>query len=62
MEDDNIPEFQRNNLISLILLMKSLGLNNLLDYIMVQPPHKILVKALEQLYALGTLNSEGILT
>ena len=29
---------------------------------MVQPPHKILVKALEQLYALGTLNSEGILT
>ena len=62
MEYYNIPEFQRNNLISLILLLKTLGLNNLLDNIMVQPPHKILVKALEQLYALGTLNSEGILT
>ena len=26
------------------------------------PPHEILIKALEQLYALGALNSEGVLT
>ena len=43
--------------------MKSLGINNLLDFdFMDPPPHEILIKALEQLYALGALNSEGILT
>ena len=63
LEDNNIPEIQRNNLISMILLMKSLGINNLLDFdFMDSPPHEILIKALEQLYALGALNSEGILT
>ena len=63
LEDNNIPEIQRNNLISMILLMKSLGINNLLDFdFMDPPPHEILIKALEQLYALGALNSEGILT
>ena len=63
LEENNIPEIQRNNLISMILLMKSLGINNLLDFdFMDSPPHEILIKALEQLYALGALNSEGILT
>ena len=63
LEDNNIPEIQRNNLISMILLMKSLGINNLLDFdFMDSPPHEILIKALEQLYALGALNTEGILT
>lgn len=63
LEDDNIPEIQRNNLISMILLMKSLGINNLLDFdFMDPPPHEILIKALEQLYALGALNTEGTLT
>ena len=63
LEDNNIPEIQRNNLISMILLMKSLGINNLLDFdFMDSPPHEILIKALEQLYALGALNSEGVLT
>ena len=63
LEDDNVPEIQRNNLISMILLMKSLGINNLLDFdFMDPPPHEILIKALEQLYALGALNTEGTLT
>ena len=63
LEDNNVPEIQRNNLISMILLMKSLGINNLLDFdFMDSPPHEILIKALEQLYALGALNSEGVLT
>ena len=30
LEDDNVPEIQRNNLISMILLMKSLGINFLI--------------------------------
>jgi len=47
----------------MILLMKSLGINNLLDFdFMDPPPHEILIKALEQLYALGALNTEGTLT
>ena len=63
LEDENVPEIQRNNLISMILLMKSLGINNLLDFdFMDPPPHEILIKALEQLYALGALNTEGTLT
>ena len=63
LEDDNVPEIQRNNLISMILLMKSLDINNLLDFdFMDPPPHEILIKALEQLYALGALNTEGTLT
>ena len=63
LEEDNVPEIQRNNLISMILLMKSLGINNLLDFdFMDPPPHEILIKALEQLYALGALNTEGTLT
>ena len=63
LEEDNIPEIQRNNLINMILLMKSLGINNLLDFdFMDSPPHEILIKALELLYALGALNTEGILT
>jgi pre-mRNA-splicing factor ATP-dependent RNA helicase DHX16 len=63
LEEENIPEIQRNNLINMILLMKSLGINNLLDFdFMDSPPHEILIKALELLYALGALNSEGILT
>ena len=63
LENENIPEILRNNLISTILLMKSMGINNLLDFdFMDPPPHEILIKALEQLYALGVLNNEGNLT
>jgi pre-mRNA-splicing factor ATP-dependent RNA helicase DHX16 len=38
LEDENVPEIQRNNLISMILLMKSLGINNLLDFDFMDPP------------------------
>lgn len=63
LENENIPEILRNNLISTILLMKSMGINNLLDFdFMDPPPNEILIKALEQLYALGILNNEGNLT
>lgn len=58
-----MPEIQRTNLGNVVLLLKSLGIDDLLhfDY-MDPPPHDSLVMALEQLYALGALNHKGELT
>ncbi|CAJ0924802.1 unnamed protein product [Ranitomeya imitator] len=63
MEDTTVPEIQRTNLGNVVLLLKSLGINDLIhfDY-MDPPPHETLVLALEQLYALGALNHLGELT
>ncbi len=57
LDDNAIPEIQRTNLGNVVLLLKSLGINDLVhfDY-MDPPPHETLVMALEQLYALGALN------
>ena len=63
LEEETIPEILRTNLITIVLLLKSIGIDDLLnfDYIDI-PPKEILIRALEQLYALGALNEEGILT
>jgi pre-mRNA-splicing factor ATP-dependent RNA helicase DHX16 len=63
LEDNSIPEIQRTNLGNVVLLLKSLGINDLVhfDY-MDAPPHETLVMALEQLYALGALNHKAELT
>ena len=63
LDDSTIPEIQRSNLGSIVLLLKTMGINNLvtLDF-MDSPPHEMLVRALEQLYALGALNDLGDLT
>lgn len=63
LEAQPIPEIQRTNLGNVVLLLKSLGIDDLLhfDY-MDPPPHDALVMALEQLYALGALNHKGELT
>lgn len=40
-----------------------MGINNLVEFdFMDPPPHDMLVKALETLYALGALNDKGELT
>lgn len=63
LEDDTIPEIQRTNLGSVVLLLKSLGINDLVNFdFMDPPPHEALILALEQLYALGALNHKGVLT
>uniref|UniRef100_A0A8C1IEI8 RNA helicase n=1 Tax=Cyprinus carpio TaxID=7962 RepID=A0A8C1IEI8_CYPCA len=57
MEETSIPEIQRTNLGNVVLLLKSLGINDLIHFdFMDPPPHETLVLALEQLYALGALN------
>jgi len=63
LEDNTIPEIQRTNLGNVVLMLKSLGINDLLHFdFMDAPPAETLIRALEQLYALGALNDRGELT
>ncbi|KAK3112154.1 hypothetical protein LTR53_011857 [Teratosphaeriaceae sp. CCFEE 6253] len=57
------PEIQRTNLNSVVLLLKSLGINDLINFDFMDPPApEMLIRSLEQLYALGALNDKGELT
>eukprot|EP00894_Picocystis_sp_ML_P000616 jgi/Pico_ML_1/51133/g2216.t1 len=63
LEDNTIPEIQRTNLGNVVLMLKSLGINDLINFdFMDPPPAETLLRALEQLYALGALNDRGELT
>jgi pre-mRNA-splicing factor ATP-dependent RNA helicase DHX16 len=63
LEDNSVPEIQRVNLGNVVLMLKSLGINDLIHFDFLDPPpHETLVLALEQLYALGALNHLGELT
>ena len=63
LEDNTVPEIQRTNLGNVVLLLKNLGINDLLHFdFMDPPPHESLIMALEQLYALGALNDHGEMT
>jgi len=63
LEENTTPEIQRTNLTGVVLLLKSLGINDLLDFDFMDPPSTdTLVRAVEQLYALGALNNAGELT
>lgn len=63
LDSNTMPELQRTNLVGVILLLKSLGINDLLDFDFMDPPSTdTIVRAVEQLYALGALNNAGELT
>lgn len=63
LEDNTIPEIQRTNLGNVVLLLKSLGINDLVNFdYMDPPPMETLRLAFEQLYALGALNHKVELT
>ncbi|CAM9175049.1 unnamed protein product [Chrysoparadoxa australica] len=63
LEDNTVPEIQRTNMGNVVLLLKSLGINDLLHFdFMDPPPAETIIRALEQLYALGALNDRGELT
>lgn len=63
MEESTTPEIQRTNLNGVVLLLKSLGINELLDFeFMDPPPTETLIGALNQLFALQALNHQGELT
>lgn len=58
-----IPEIQRTNLAATILTLKAMGINDLISFdFMDPPPAATMLTALEQLYALGALDDEGLLT
>ncbi|KAL3617822.1 Pre-mRNA-splicing factor ATP-dependent RNA helicase DEAH1 [Castilleja foliolosa] len=63
LDDNTVPEIQRTNLANVVLTLKSLGINDLLNFdFMDPPPSEALLKALEALYALSALNKLGELT
>lgn len=63
MDESTTPEIQRTNLNSVVLLLLSLGINDLLDFeFMDPPPTETLIGALNQLFALQALNHRGELT
>ncbi|POS83960.1 P-loop containing nucleoside triphosphate hydrolase [Erysiphe pulchra] len=63
MEESTLPEIQRTNLNGVVLLLKSLGINDLLEFeFMDPPPTETLISALNQLFALQALNHKGEMT
>ncbi|KAH7488378.1 hypothetical protein PRIC1_007506 [Phytophthora ramorum] len=63
MLSTTVPEIQRANLGSVVLQLKAMGINDLMGFdFMDPPPQDALVMALENLYALGALDDEGLLT
>ncbi|KAI8591110.1 pre-mRNA splicing factor [Geranomyces variabilis] len=63
LDENTIPQIQRTNMGNTVLLLKSLGINDLMNFDFLDaPPAETLIRALEQLYALGALNDRGELT
>jgi ATP-dependent RNA helicase DHX8/PRP22 len=59
----SIPEIQRTNLAHTILMLKAMGINDLLTFdFMSPPPVATMLSAMEELYALSALDDEGLLT
>ncbi len=59
----NVPEIQRTNLANVILLLKSLGVQDLLEFhFMDPPPSENMMNSMYQLWILGALENTGRLT
>jgi ATP-dependent RNA helicase DHX8/PRP22 len=59
----SVPEIQRVNLSNVVLNLKAMGINDLLSFdFMDAPPVQTLITSLQQLYSLGALDEEGLLT
>ncbi|KAK0534643.1 hypothetical protein OC842_002573 [Tilletia horrida] len=63
MDEHTTPEIQRTNLSNVVLMLKSIGINDLINFDFLDPPPvDTLGRSLELLYALGALNDKGELT
>ncbi|KAJ9053700.1 hypothetical protein DSO57_1021761 [Entomophthora muscae] len=63
LEPNTVPEILRTNLGNVLLLLKSIGIDNIIEFdFMDPPPAETMMKGLEQLFALGALNDSGQLT
>lgn len=59
---NQIPEIQRTNLSNVVLLLKSLGVQNLLEFdFMDPPPQDTIQQSMYQLWVLGALDNTGLL-
>ncbi|EMS12935.1 ATP-dependent RNA helicase [Entamoeba histolytica HM-3:IMSS] len=59
----SIPEIQRANLADTVLILKAIGINNVIDFDYMDPPmHNTLISALHHLYAISALDDDGKLT
>ncbi|KAJ3112717.1 DEAH-box ATP-dependent RNA helicase prp22 [Phlyctochytrium bullatum] len=63
MLPNSVPEIQRMNLSDTVLKLKAMGINDLLNFpFMDPPPIQTMLTAMELLYQLGALDSEGLIT
>ena len=63
MFENTIPEIQRTNLSNTVLLLKSLNIENLLEFdFMDPPPQETILSSMYQLWILGALGKAGELT
>lgn len=63
MLPNTIPEIQRQNLSYTILMLKAMGINDLLNFeFMDPPPVNTMLTALQELYTLSALDDDGFLT
>ncbi|KAJ1345257.1 hypothetical protein BSLG_000771 [Batrachochytrium salamandrivorans] len=63
MFPNNIPEIQRTNLANVVLLLKTLGVRNLLEFdFMDPPPQDTILNSMYQLWVLNALDDTGELT
>ncbi|EGW31161.1 uncharacterized protein SPAPADRAFT_68356 [Spathaspora passalidarum NRRL Y-27907] len=60
---NTVPEIQRTNLSHTILMLKAMGINDLLTFEFMDPPsNNTMLVALQDLYTLDALDEEGYLT
>ncbi|WEJ96399.1 DEAH-box ATP-dependent RNA helicase prp22 [Yamadazyma tenuis] len=63
MLPNTIPEIQRTNLSNTILLLKAMGINDLMNFEFMDPPKThTMLSALQELYVLEALDDNGYLT
>ncbi|PRT54408.1 Pre-mRNA-splicing factor ATP-dependent RNA helicase prp22 [Wickerhamiella sorbophila] len=63
MSSSTVPEIQRQNLAHAALMLKAMGITDLLSFDFLDPPSRpALLGALVELYQLGAIDSEGLLT
>ncbi|KAJ3233991.1 DEAH-box ATP-dependent RNA helicase prp22 [Chytriomyces hyalinus] len=63
MLPNTVPEIQRRNLANTVLMLKAMGINDLLNFpFMDPPPVNTMITAMELLFQLGALDTEGLLT
>lgn len=63
MSAEGIPEMQRSNLVSCVIQLKALGIDNILGFDWpASPSPEAMIRALEVLYSLGILDDDAKLT